>query len=387
MNLQTADRLKQVQTYYFATKLKEVQELKSQGKPIISLAIGSPDLLPDREVLESLQRHASDFNAHGYQPYQGTVALRKAMRNFYQKYFQVSLCEHTEILPLMGSKEAIMHISMAFLNPKDKVLIPNPGYPTYSAVAKLVQAEPIYYELSEKEAWLPDLKNLEREFQKTNISKIKLMWVNYPHMPTGAKAIQKHFKDLINFARKYNLLIVNDNPYAFILNKEPLSILKISGAKQVALELNSLSKSHNMAGWRVGMVLGAEKYIAAILKVKSNMDSGMFLPIQKGAITALEQPEKWFENLNAIYEKRRLLVWKIADVLQCTYNKNAVGMFVWAKLPAGVDALTFTDTLLYKKNIFITPGTVFGTQGKGYVRFSLCVCIEDLQEVFKRLKS
>lgn len=382
-----AKRLEQVKTYYFATKLKEIQKLKSLGKPIISLAMGSPDLLPDTSVLESLQKHLSNPNAHKYQPYQGILELRIAMQAFYKKYFQVNLCENTEILPLIGSKEAIMHISMAFLNPKDKVFIPNPGYPTYSSVTKLMQAEPIYYELSPENNWLPNFKKIKQQFENQEVSKIKLMWINYPHMPTGASASEKHFEEFIAFAKKHHILLINDNPYAFILNKKPLSILKIKGAKQVALELNSLSKSHNMAGWRIGMVLGAAKYIETILKVKSNMDSGMFFPVQKGAITAMNLSKKWFHNLNKIYEKRRFWVWKILDILHCKYDKNTVGMFVWAKLPKDENEIFFTDTLLYEKDIFITPGSIFGSAGKGYIRLSLCVSEVDLKKVFERLKN
>ena len=381
MKLQTAERLKQVETYYFATKLKEVATLKASGKPIISLAIGSPDLPPPDEVLQSLKEALSEPMAHSYQPYHGTPELREAIQDFYAKFLETALNSDTEILPLMGSKEAIMHISMAFLNPQDEVLIPNPGYITYTSVAKLLQAKPLYYELSAKNNWLPDCEYLEKQ----DLSKVKMMWINYPHMPTGAKASKADFKKLIGFTQKHHILLVNDNPYAFVLNENPMSILNIKGAKKMALELNSLSKSHNMAGWRVGMVLGAKEYIDAILKIKSNMDSGMFYGVQKGAITALKQPLQWFEKLNKTYKERREVIWKILDRLGCEYDKNSVGMFVWAKLPKGLQEVAFADELLYKKHIFITPGTVFGTAGKGYIRLSLCVRLRDLQKVLKRI--
>ena len=377
-----ANRLNDVKEYYFSKKLREVGQLMAAGKPIISLGIGSPDLAPSNEVLETIVSSLGDPMAHGYKSYQGIPELRNAMSGFYKSHFDVDVNPANEVLPLMGSKEGIMHISMAFLNEGDQVLIPNPGYPTYSSVTKLVQAEAIPYDLTEKNNWLPDYEEIE----KNDLSKVKIMWVNYPHMPTGTKASDALFIQLIAFAKKHDILIVNDNPYSFILNDSPKSIFQYEGAKEVALELNSLSKSFNMAGWRVGMVLGAENYLTEILKVKSNMDSGMFYGIQKGAIKALELSSDWFEDLNKIYEKRRSLTWKILDALDCVYAKENGGLFVWAKLPEGITSEQMTDKMLYEKDVFLTPGTVFGSNGEGYIRLSLCVPEEKLEEVLVRVK-
>lgn len=379
--IQKANRLNEVKEYYFSKKLREVAALKSAGKPIINIAIGSPDLPPSEKVIQAIQNTVELPNAHQYQSYQGIFALREAMCNFYKNNYGVSLNPETEILPLMGSKEGIMHISMAFLNKGDKVLIPNPGYPTYASVTKLVEAEPVFYNLNEATNWLPDFKELEKE----NLENVKIMWINYPHMPTGATASKEDFQAIISFAKKHNILIVNDNPYSFILQENQFSILAIEGAKDVAIELNSLSKTYNMAGWRVGMVVGNATIIETILQVKSNMDSGMFLGIQQGAIEALKLSNNWFQNLNKTYAKRRELVWQIFDALNCLYNKNIGGLFVWAKIPDGVSSEALTDKLLYEKNIFITPGTIFGSNGEGYVRASLCVSEEVLEEVLNRL--
>ena len=292
------------------------------------------------------------------------------------------LSPKTEILPLMGSKEGIMHISMAYLNEGDEVLIPNPGYPTYESVTKLLGAKPVFYDLTQENNWFPDILALE----KSDLSKVKLMWINYPHMPTGAKATYKLYEELVSFARRNNILIVNDNPYSFILNDAPKSILAVQGAKEVCLELNSLSKTFNMAGWRVGMVVGDQKYIDNILKVKSNMDSGMFYGIQKGAIEALKCSEMWYISLNSVYEQRRELIWKLAKALNCTFDKNASGLFVWAKLPAFVNAEEFVDIVLKKHHLFIAPGTIFGSNGEGYIRLSLCASVEDIEEAIARVK-
>ena len=372
-----ANRLNDVKEYYFSIKLREVRALIAQGKPIINLGIGSPDLNPPEEVIHAL----NSANTHGYQNYQGIPELRHAMAEFYQNHYHVSLQEENEILPLMGSKEGIFHISMAFLNPEDDVLIPNPGYPTYASVTKLVQARPIYYNLTEANNWFPDLKALE----KKDLKKVKLMWINYPHMPTGTAPTDALFDKLISFAKKHEILIVNDNPYSFILNKNPKSILAYKEAQKVAIELNSLSKTFNMAGWRVGMVVGNSKYIDSILKVKSNMDSGMYYGIQQGAITALNLSGNWFSETNEIYRKRRKVVWKICDKLKCTYSEQSTGMFVWAKIPKGKSSNEITDELLYKYDVFITPGTVFGSMGEGYIRFSLCVKEEQIQKVLTRI--
>lgn len=379
--IQKADRLSDVKEYYFSKKLREVAALKNEGKPVINIAIGSPDLAPSKNVVEAIQSAVELPNAHQYQSYQGIPALREGMGNFYKKNYNVELNANTEILPLMGSKEGIMHISMAFLNKGDKVLIPNPGYPTYASVTKLVEAEPVFYNLNEASNWLPNYEELEKE----DLKNVKIMWVNYPHMPTGAVASKEDFEQLIAFAKKHEILIVNDNPYSFVLHKKPMSILAIEGAKEVAIELNSLSKTYNMAGWRVGMVVGDAEIIKIILQVKSNMDSGMFLGIQKGAVEALKLSTEWFESLNEIYLKRREVVWRIFDTLNCTYDKSIGGLFVWAKIPGGITSEEITDKLLYEKDVFITPGTVFGSNGEGYIRASLCVTEEVLNEVLNRL--
>ncbi|PTX63665.1 aspartate/methionine/tyrosine aminotransferase [Kordia periserrulae] len=378
-----AKRIHTVEEYYFSRKLREVRGLVNAGKNIINLGIGSPDLQPPSIVVDALEESLNDEMAHKYQSYQGIPELRNAIADFYQKNYQVTLNAETEVLPLMGSKEGIMHISMAYLDEGDEVLIANPSYPTYTSVTKLLGAIPRYYDLHAANDWLPNLDELEKQ----DLSKVKFMWVNYPHMPTGAKATKTFFEKLIVFAKKHQILIINDNPYSFILNEHPLSILAIDGAKEVALELNSLSKSFNMAGWRTGMVMGKAEHIQHVLKVKSNMDSGMFYGIQKGAIKALSSSKEWFSQLNTIYEKRRKLVWEVATKLQCTFDKETAGMFVWAKLPSD-NTLTseqFVDKLLYEKSVFITPGSIFGTQGEGYVRFSLCVSEEKIKEVINRI--
>ena len=379
--IQKADRLNDVKEYYFSQKLREVAALREAGKPIINIAIGSPDLQPPTSVIEAIRSAVLLPNAHQYQSYQGVPALRNGMANFYKEKYNVTLNPANEILPLMGSKEGIMHISLPFLNKGDGVLIPNPGYPTYASVTNLVQANALYYNLNEQNNWVPNFEEIE----KNDLSKVKIMWVNYPHMPTGAVASKDDFKQLIAFAKKHDILIVNDNPYSFILNDNPISILDVEGAKEVAIELNSLSKTFNMAGWRVGMVVGDAAILKSILEVKSNMDSGMFLGIQMGAIEAFKLSNDWFSDLNKIYEERRKLVWKIFDKLNCTYDKNIGGLFVWAKLAEGQSSEEVTDKLLYEKDVFITPGTIFGSNGEGYIRASLCVDENVLNEVLSRL--
>lgn len=377
----TAKRLDTVQEYYFSHKLRQVRQLMAEGKPIINMGIGSPDLAPAESVLKVIQNAMNDDKAHEYQSYQGLPELRYGIANFYRDQFNVSLDMDSEILPLMGSKEGIMHISMAFLNEGDEVLIPNPGYPTYESVANLVQAKSVFYDLKLENNWEPDFEALEKQ----DLSKVKLMWVNYPNMPTGANASRKLLGKLVAFAKKHQILLINDNPYSFVLNESPLSILEIEEAKEVALELNSLSKTFNMAGWRVGMVSGKQEFIDAILKVKSNMDSGMFYGIQKGAIQALKLGKEWFDAQNEIYTRRRDLIFELADKLGCKYDKKSVGMFVWARLPEkSVSAEDFIDEILLKKNLFITPGTIFGSNGEGYIRFSLCVREEKIREAISR---
>lgn len=379
--IEFARRLKNVEEYYFSKKLKEVAFLKSQGKPIINLGVGSPDLVPPDKAILSLKDSLEDEIANKYQSYQGLLELRSEISNFYKRHYKVSLSAQTEVLPLLGSKEGIMHISMTFLNKGDKVLIPNPGYPTYVTVTKLLEAKPVYYNLSESSNWEPDFTALER----LDLSRVKLMWINYPHMPTGANASNKFYDEVIAFGKRHNILIVNDNPYSFVLNKKPISIMRYRNAKDVCLELNSLSKTFNMAGWRVGMLVGNYDYITAVLKVKSYMDSGMFYGIQKGAIEALKCSDMWFVSLNSVYEKRRKLVWKLAETLNCTYDKYATGLFVWAKLPPHIKSEEFTDLVLKKYSVFIAPGTVFGKGGEGYVRFSLCASEDIIKEAIARV--
>ena len=381
--IKQSDRLNSVEEYYFSKKLREVSKMIHSGESVINMAIGSPDLFPSIRVIDEIKNSLSDSFAHKYQSYQGLPELRDAIAKFYNKFFGVELNPLNEVLPLMGSKEGIMHISLAFLNPGDEVLIPNPGYPTYLSVTKLVEANPIFYNLSEENGWFPNLSELENK----DLSKVKLMWINYPHMPTGASANFDQFEKLLEFAKTNNILLINDNPYSFILNDEYLSLLKVKGYKDFVLELNSLSKSFNMSGWRVGMLVGSSDNITKVLKVKSNMDSGMFYGIQKGAIAALNLDKRWFEDLNKVYLKRRKLIWNIADKLNCSYDKNSKGLFVWAKLPNHIKSSEqYIDTLLKKKKIFIAPGTIFGSNGEGYIRFSLCIDEVKINEALKRIE-
>ena len=381
--IKQSDRLNSVEEYYFSKKLREVSNMIQSGESVINMAIGSPDLFPSIKVVDEIKNSLSDSFAHKYQSYQGLPELRDAIAKFYNKFFGVELNPLNEVLPLMGSKEGIMHISLAFLNPGDEVLIPNPGYPTYLSVTKLVEANPIFYNLSEENGWFPNLSELENK----DLSKVKLMWINYPHMPTGASANFDQFEKLLEFAKTNNILLINDNPYSFILNDDYLSLLKVKGYKDFVLELNSLSKSFNMSGWRVGMLVGSSDNITKVLKVKSNMDSGMFYGIQKGAIAALNLDKSWFEDLNKVYLKRRKLIWNIADKLNCSYDKNSKGLFVWAKLPNHIKSSEqYIDTLLKEKKIFIAPGTIFGSNGEGYIRFSLCIDEVKINEALKRIE-
>ncbi|MBB1194514.1 aminotransferase [Flavobacterium sp. SOK18b] len=377
----TAKRLHIIEEYYFSSKLREVRQLAAEGKPIINMGIGSPDLQPAPAIVAAIVAAMQDENAHQYQSYQGLPELREGMAAFYAKNYGVTLNPVTEILPLMGSKEGIMHISLAFLNEGDHVLIPNPGYPTYTSVTNLVGAVPVYYDLKEGNQWEPDFEALEQ----MDLTKVKIMWIGYPHMPTGARGSLELFEKLVAFAAKHQILLVNDNPYSFVLNDNPMSLLQVKGAKDVALELNSLSKTFNMAGWRVGMVLGNANAIDAVLKVKSNMDSGMFYGIQKGAVAALKSDKAWFDAMNEIYKKRRIVTEELAEKLGCKVYKEGVGLFVWAKLPEGVtSAEVFIDRILHEKSIFITPGTIFGSNGEGYIRFALCVEQEKIREAISR---
>ncbi len=382
--IQPAQRVSEVKEYYFSLKLKEIAKMIQEGKPVINLGIGNPDQPPAPEVLEALNQAALRPDTHGYQGYIGIPELRDAFARWYQRFYQVELDSESEILPLMGSKEGIMHISMAFLNPGDEVLVPNPGYPTYSAVTQIVGAKERTYDLLEEKNWQPDLEALEKE----DLSKVKIMWVNYPNMPTGAKASKEFFEKLINFAKRNDILICNDNPYSFILNKEPQSILAIPGAKEVAVELNSLSKSHNMAGWRIGMAASNPEFIKYILRIKSNMDSGMFRPMQEAATRALNLEQKWYEEVNKVYKKRKKLVLKIMSLLGCTWQEDQAGMFIWAKIPDSYSSSKeLSDKILYEANVFITPGFIFGNQGEKHIRISLCTNEEKLQESINRIEN
>jgi LL-diaminopimelate aminotransferase len=381
--IKTANRIANVEEYYFSKKLAEVRSLDTPELRIINLGIGSPDQAPSVNAVEALINSAKNPANHGYQNYKGIPQLRKGIADFYQNTYQTQLDPESMILPLMGSKEGIMHIAMAFVNEGEEVLIPNPGYPTYSSVANLVGAKLRPYDLKEELDWGIDIEALK----KTDLSNVKLMWVNFPHMPTGRVASREELKALVDLARKNNFLIVNDNPYSMILNDQPLSILSIEGASEVALELNSLSKSHNMAGWRLGWVAGRKDYIDAVLKVKSNMDSGMFLGIQHAAAEALKNGKEWFESLNKMYGERKRVARQILDVLETSYAEKQSGLFLWAKAPAHVkDVEKWIDEVLYGTKVFITPGFIFGDAGKRYIRISLCCTVDMLTEALKRIE-
>ena len=359
--IQPADRLSEVSEYYFSKKLKEVAAMNEAGKDVINLGVGSPDLPPAREAIEVFCRAIQEDNAHGYQPYAGIPALREGFAAWYRTWYGVSLHPHTEIQPLIGSKEGILHISMAFLNPGDGVLVPNPGYPTYQSVSKLVEAKLIAYELKESNQWMPDFEALD----KMDLSKVKLMWTNYPHMPTGANANMQLFEQLVDFGRRHNIVICNDNPYSFILNDKPLSILSVSGAKEICIELNSMSKSHNMPGWRMAMLASNEQFIQWIVKMKTNVDSGQFKPMQLAAVEALKAPKEWYEAMNRIYRSRRDLAVRIMHALGCRYDENQVGMFLWGRIPDSAQSgEALADKVLYEANVFITPGFIFGSAGE-----------------------
>ena len=384
MNITTSKRLEGIGEYYFSQKLREIDELNKQGKQIINLGIGSPDLPPHPDVIKVLQEEAAKPNVHAYQNYKGSPVLRKAMADWYAKWYDVTLNPDTEILPLIGSKEGIMHICMTYLNEGDEALIPNPGYPTYSSAVALSGGKAVPYELTEANNWEPDFTALE----KTDLSKIKLMWVNYPQMPTGQLPTQSLFNNLVAFGIKHNILICHDNPYSFILNPTPSSLLSTDRAKEVVIELNSLSKSQNMAGWRVGMLCGAKERIDEILRFKSNMDSGMFLPVQLAAAKALGLGKEWYESINAVYSARRVKVFELLNLLDCSFSEKQVGMFVWAKIPEGYkDGFALSDRVLYDTNVFITPGGIFGKAGNGYIRVSLCGSIDRFEEAISRIKA
>jgi aspartate/methionine/tyrosine aminotransferase len=383
MEMQTARRIEDVQEYYFSKKRLELESLSNQGVKIINLGIGSPDLAPPTEMLDALAKESYKVCNHGYQGYRGADELRKAISEWYTKYYSVKLDYNTEVLPLMGSKEGIMHLSMAFLNEGDKVLVPNPGYPVYRIASQMAGAEVLDYLLKEENGYFPDFEEIEKQ----NLKGVKLMWVNYPNMPTGTKPNISLFERLVEFGQEHGILICHDNPYSFILNQEPLSILQVDGAHDVAIELNSLSKSHNMAGWRVGMMVGKADLLSKVLRFKTNMDSGMPLPVQLAAVAALGCGKEWYENLNAEYKIRQGIVKQIAGELDCTFNPDQSGLFLWAKIPPYIaESEAFSGEILRQTGVFITRGTVFGSNGQGFIRISLCSDINTLHEVLLRVR-
>ena len=384
--IQAADRLSLVSEYYFSRKLKEVAQLNAEGKDIISLAIGSPDMPPSEQTINKLCEVAHDPSAHGYQPTQGTPELRKAMAGFYKRWYNVELDSRSELLPLIGSKEGILHVTLAFVNPGDTVLVPNPGYPTYTSLSKILGANVAYYDLDEKNGWQPDFGQLE-EMVDNKLSNCRLLWTNYPHMPTGAPAQTETYKRLVSFAKKHNLVVVNDNPYSFILNEKPLSLLQVEGAKDCCIELNSMSKSHNMPGWRVGMCASNAEFISWILKVQSNIESGTFRGIQMAAAEAYNNSEEWHREYNInTYARRRQYAEQIMDVLGCTFDKDQVGMFLWGRIPDSIaNVEDLTERVLHEARVFITPGFIFGSNGERYIRISLCAKEEKIKEALQRI--
>ncbi len=391
--METAKRLEGIGEYYFSQKLREIDEMNKAGKQVINLGIGSPDLPPHPDVIKTLHEEALKPGQHGYQNYKGSPVLRNAISKWYKKWYDVELNADTEILPLIGSKEGIMHICMTYLNEGDVVLIPNPGYPTYRSSAKIAGAKVIEYSLTKENNWFPDFNELEQII--TNAKSLLagevwrncLMFVNYPQMPTGKLPTKELFVQLVSFAKKHNILICHDNPYSFILNNTPMSLLSVDGAKDVVIELNSLSKSHNMAGWRVGMLVGAKERIDNVLRFKSNMDSGMFLPVQLAAAKALELGQEWHDKVNVAYGNRRKKVFELLQLLNCLFDENQAGLFVWASVPSNYkDGYELSDKVLHVSNVFITPGGIFGSAGDKYVRVSLCTSEEKIEEAIQRIK-
>lgn len=381
--IRPAQRVENIQEYYFSRKLKEVAALNAKGADIVSLGIGGPDLPPDASVIEALSTEAALPGSHSYQPYVGLPELRKGFAQWYERNYGVTLDPSQEILPLIGSKEGVLHVSLAFLNPGDKVLVPNPGYPTYTSVSRLVGAEIVNYDLTEERGWLPDFEALE----SMDLSGVKLMWVNYPHMPTGTPATRELFERIVDFGRRHNIVIVNDNPYSFILNEHPMSILSIPGAREIAIEMNSLSKSHNMAGWRIGMAASNPTFISWVLKVKSNIDSGQFRPMMVAAAQALSLGEDWYRRVNATYAQRREVAAEIMTALGCRFDANQQGLFLWGRIPdSEASSEAVADKVLAEARVFITPGFIFGSNGQRYVRISLCTPVERMREALDRIK-
>ncbi len=385
MKIQPATRLNEVSEYYFSRKLKEIAQMNAEGKNVISLGIGSPDMPPSEATVRTLNEVSVQHNVHGYQPTIGIPELRKAFAQWYKRWYNVELNSATEIQPLIGSKEGILHVTLAFVNPGEKVLVPNPGYPTYTSLSKLLGAEVVQYNLVENNGWAPDFDALE----KMDLTGVKLMWTNYPNMPTGANASIDLYEKIVRFAQKHGIVVVNDNPYSFILNNKPLSILQIEGAKDCCIEFNSLSKSHNMPGWRIGMIAANPQFIEWIIKVKSNIDSGTFRAIQLAAVAALENDDAWHQEMNiSLYQSRRELAGKIMDALQCAYDPNQVGMFLWGKIPStAFSAEEITEEVLHKAHVFITPGFIFGSNGERFIRISLCATESMLDQALQRILS
>ena len=386
--IKPAERLSLVQEYYFSRKLKEVAQLNAEGKDIISLAIGSPDMPPSEQTIEKLCEVARQPNAHGYQPTQGTPELRQAMAGFYKRWYGVDLDDKSELLPLIGSKEGILHVTLAFVNPGDTVLVPNPGYPTYTSLSKLLGANVVYYNLKEDNGWQPDFDQLEELLSRESL-KCRLLWTNYPNMPTGGRAQRTTYERLVQMARSHNVVVVNDNPYSFILSEEHLSILQVPGAKECCIEFNSMSKSHNMPGWRVGMCATNAEFISWILKVQSNIESGTFRGIQLAAAEAYNNSDEWHREANIeTYGRRRQYAEQIMDVLGCTYDKQQVGMFLWGKIPAKYNNVEdLTERVLHEARVFITPGFIFGSNGERYIRISLCAKEEKIKQALERIKN
>jgi aspartate/methionine/tyrosine aminotransferase len=384
MEVRPANRLNTVSEYYFSKKLKEIDEMNAQGADVISLGVGSPDLPPSAETIETLCESAKQADTHGYQPYIGISELRRAFSDWYKKWYRVNLNPNTEIQPLIGSKEGILHISLAFLNPGDGLLAPNPGYPTYSSVGNLAEARVIPYDLKEENNWQPDFQALEQ----LDLSNVKLMWVNYPNMPTGAPATMELYQKLVDFGHKHKIVICNDNPYSFILNDHPISILEIEGAKDICIELNSLSKSQNMPGWRIAMLASNPQFIQWVLKVKSNVDSGQFKPMMLAAAKALQAPKEWYDTMNRVYRNRRTIAETMMDILDCRFDPKQSGLFLWGKIPPNyASSEILSNEILYHAKVFITPGFIFGSNGKDYIRISLCCKEEKLQEALERIKN
>lgn len=379
--IEPADHVKDISEYYFSVKLQEVAKMNAEGKNVISLGVGSPDFPPSEYVVEELCHVASRNDVHGYQPYTGIPELKQAYASWYKRSYNVDLTSK-EVLPLIGSKEGIMHISLAFLNVGDGVLVPNPGYPTYTSVSKLMRANVISYDLVDTKNWMPDFDALEN----MDLSGVKLMWVNYPNMPTGANATTELFEQLVAFGKKHSIVICHDNPYSFILNDTPMSILQVEGAKDICIELNSMSKSHNMAGWRMGVLASNEQFVQWVLRVKSNVDSGQFRPMQMAAIKALETPKQWHDNMNLLYEQRRLWAYKIMTILGCKFSTDQVGLFVWAKIPGyEISSEALINEILYNAHVFITPGFIFGSNGNRYIRISLGSSATKIKDAYERI--